>query len=83
MISYTPQGTCSRKITFEIHEGNLTNVSFYNGCPGNLQAISKLVEGMPTDKVVHLLKGIDCNGRGTSCADQLAQAIEKTVKDSK
>jgi hypothetical protein len=24
--------------------------------------------------------GIDCNGRGTACADQLAQAIHAAIK---
>lgn len=27
------------------------------------------------DEVIDLLKGIDCRGRGTSCPDQLAQAL--------
>ena len=46
MISYTTSGTCSKIINFEIIDGKLHNVSFVGGCPGNLQAIGKLVEGM-------------------------------------
>ena len=44
--SYTPQGVCSRKITFALDEaGKLHDVKFTGGCPGNLLAIGKLVEG--------------------------------------
>ena len=53
------------------------NVRFTGGCNGNLKAISALVEGMPKDKVIEILKGIDCRGKGTSCGDQLARALEE------
>ena len=33
-------------IHFEIEDGKLTNVEYTGGCNGNLQGISKLVEGM-------------------------------------
>ncbi|MDO4178187.1 MAG: TIGR03905 family TSCPD domain-containing protein [Phascolarctobacterium sp.] len=75
MISYAPQGVCSRKITFDIVDGKLHNVQFLGGCPGNLLAIGKLVEGKDAKEIADTLLGNDCGGRGTSCADQLAQAI--------
>ena len=34
-------------------------------------------------EVAAILKGNDCNGRGTSCADQLAQAIELALEEEK
>ncbi|MBQ8919476.1 MAG: TIGR03905 family TSCPD domain-containing protein [Acidaminococcaceae bacterium] len=75
--SYAPKGVCSRGITFDMDEqGKLHNVAFAGGCPGNLQAISKLVEGADARHVAELLRHNDCGGRGTSCADQLAIAIE-------
>lgn len=74
MISYNTQGTCARRITFEIVDGKLHNVNFENGCPGNLRAISKLVEGKDAREVAELLAGNQCRG-GTSCADQLSKAI--------
>ncbi|MBQ8300660.1 MAG: TSCPD domain-containing protein, partial [Clostridia bacterium] len=40
------------------------------------QGISALVEGMKVDDVISRLKGTNCNGRGTSCPDQLARALE-------
>ena len=76
MFEYSPQGVCSRKINFDIVDGKLHNVRFTGGCPGNLIAISKLVEGKDAKEVASLLEGNQCGMRGTSCADQLAKAIK-------
>ena len=46
------------------------------GCQGNTKGLASLVEGMDADEVISRLEGIDCNGRGTSCPDQLAQALK-------
>ena len=76
MFEYAPQGVCSRKINFDIIDGKLHNVRFTGGCPGNLIAISKLVEGKDAKEVATLMEGNQCGMRGTSCADQLAKAIK-------
>ena len=76
MFEYTTQGTCSKKITFEVDgENKLRNVQFTYGCHGNLQGIAKLVEGRTLDEVEPLLSGIRCGMKSTSCPDQLARAI--------
>ena len=77
--AYTPQGVCSRQIAFDIEDGKLHNVSFVGGCSGNLKAIGKLLEGADARDTAHLLKGDLCGVRGTSCADQLALAIEAAL----
>ena len=79
MFSYATKGVCSRKITFDIVDGKLHNVQFEGGCSGNLLAISKLVEGKDALEIAELLAGNDCRGRGTSCADQLSQAIKANI----
>lgn len=79
MYSFTPSGVCSRKINFDVVNNKLTNVSFTGGCNGNLQGISKLVEGMDVKEAAKKLRGIDCGGKGTSCPDQFAKAIESLV----
>ena len=79
---YTPRGVCSRQISFDIEDGKLHSVSFEGGCNGNLKAIGKLLEGQSAEDAVRILKGNDCNGRGTSCADQLAKAIEKALAEN-
>jgi len=77
--SYIPQDVCPSEIHFEINKGILTHVHFEGGCDGNLQALSILIEGMKVEDVIAKLKGIDCEGRGTSCADQLSKALEKAI----
>lgn len=78
---YITKGVCSRKIDFDIDNGVVTNVKFTGGCNGNTQGICKLVEGMKAEDVIERLKGLNCNGRGTSCPDQLATAIEKSINE--
>lgn len=80
MYTYKTKGTCSSKIDFDISDNKLTNVKFTGGCNGNLQGISKLVEGMDVNEVIKKLKGIKCGYKSTSCPDQLASAIEEIVK---
>ncbi|MDE7162179.1 MAG: TIGR03905 family TSCPD domain-containing protein [Anaeroplasmataceae bacterium] len=78
--NYETKGTCSKKITFELDDqGNLHNVCFAGGCNGNLKAIAKLVEGKPASEVAKILEGNTCGPRATSCADQLAKAIEEAT----
>ncbi len=80
-ITYIPKGVCSRQITIEYDEDTKTieSVSFVGGCNGNLKGIGALVKGMKIDDVIDRIEGTDCRGRGTSCPDQLAQAL-KTIK---
>ena len=80
-FSYTPRGVCSAKIDFEIENGIVKNLVFTRGCNGNTQGISRLVEGMNVDDVINRLKGTDCGGRGTSCPDQLARALENAKNE--
>jgi uncharacterized protein (TIGR03905 family) len=78
--AFTPKDVCSKKIKFTLEDGKLYNISFMGGCPGNLSAISKLLEGADAKWTIERLKGNDCAGRGTSCADQLSIAIEKALE---
>ena len=79
-MEFIPSGVCARKISFEIKDGKLYNVSFVGGCNGNLKAISKLVEGMEVEKVLSILKGNTCGYKPTSCADQLCRGIEEALR---
>ena len=63
--SFTPQGVCAKRITFAIgDDGKLHDVHFVGGCPGNLSAIGKLLEGADPQSTADLLQGNDCRGRG-------------------
>ncbi len=81
-MNYKTHGTCSREINFEVNNGLLHNVSFVGGCNGNLQGISSLVEGMDVHEAISKLENINCNGKGTSCPDQLAKAIKKYLEEN-
>lgn len=75
MFTYFTSGTCSRQIIFEVDEDNkLHGVKFIGGCSGNLQGVSRLVEGKNIDEVEALLAGVKCRNN-TSCPDQLSKAI--------
>lgn len=83
-FNYQTQGVCSTCIDFELeNDGTVKNVAYTGGCNGNLKAISKLVDGMPADKVIEILKGNTCGLKKTSCADQLALALEEAKKQIK
>lgn len=74
---YKTIGVCSKNIVIEIEDDIIKSVDFQGGCDGNLQGISTLVAGMKIKDVIEKLRGINCNGRGTSCPDQLAKALEE------
>ena len=79
MIEYKTKGTCAKKLQFELRENRVYSVSFEGGCEGNLKAMSILVEGMSTEELLKKLKGLRCGKKSTSCADQLATAIERAA----
>lgn len=75
-ISYKPKGVCSRMMMIETEDGIIRHVEVVGGCDGNLQGISRLVEGMGVSEAIKRLEGIRCGGKPTSCPDQLAQALK-------
>jgi uncharacterized protein (TIGR03905 family) len=77
MYEYRSSGTCSTRIHFDIRDNRVYDVSFENGCNGNLKALAVLAEGMEAAELIKKLKGIQCKTRGTSCGDQFARALEK------
>ena len=79
-FEYRTKGTCSQRIIFEINDGIVTNVQFLGGCNGNLQGISKLVDGMKVEEVIEKIEGIHCGMKPTSCPDQLARALKEATK---
>lgn len=81
--SYNTTNTCAKVIEFDLNDNVVTNVKFFGGCPGNLQAIPKLVEGMTVEEIENKISGINCGGRGTSCADQLSKAVREALESQK
>lgn len=77
---YKTQGTCSKEIAIEVENGTIADVQFLGGCSGNLQGIGRLVKGMPMDEVIRRLEGVQCGMKGTSCPDQLSQALKAIIE---
>jgi len=81
--NYVSEHTCSQLISLDLDGDVVMNISFMGGCNGNLQGISKLVEGMTVDKIEEKLQGIKCGRKPTSCPDQLAKAVRKAYEAQK
>ena len=74
---YWTQNTCAKKISFDLDGDVVRNIKFLGGCDGNLQGISRLVEGMEASEIETRCTGIRCGLKSTSCPDQLAQALKQ------
>ena len=79
IMRYKTKGTCSSFIDIEMDGDIIKSVAFTGGCNGNLQGISRLVEGMHAKDAISRLRGIRCGFKPTSCPDQLAVALESMV----
>ena len=64
-------------LKLKVEEGVIRSIRIQGGCDGNLQGISRLVEGMEVSEAIRRLDGIRCGGKPTSCPDQLAQALKQ------
>lgn len=83
IYTYDTKGTCSRQIIIDVENGIVNDVKFIGGCSGNTQGIASLVKNMKIEDVIQKCKGIDCAGKGTSCPDQLAKAMEEIISVTK
>ena len=81
---YQTKNTCSKQIRFDLNDDIVTNVEFLGGgCPGNLKAIPRLVEGMTVSEIQNKLSDVICGFKGTSCAAELAKAVKEAYEKSK
>ena len=60
-ITYTPQGGVCSKLMVIDAK----------------EGMCALLKGMRIEDAIGRLSGIDCHGRGTSCPDQMAQALKQ------
>lgn len=81
MPTFKTRGVCSRSITFSVTlDGLVHGVNFEGGCHGNLQGLSKMIEGCEAWEVVARLEGIRCEQKSTSCPDQLASCLREYLE---
>lgn len=74
---YKTKGTCSTQIKVDLDGNVIKSVEFTGGCNGNLNGISKIVEGMTVEDIVSKFSGIKCGSKSTSCPDQLSLAVKE------
>ena len=79
-FSYIPQGVCSTRIDLDIEDGVVRRCVFADGCEGNSQGVSRLVEGRDVYELIPLLKDITCEGH-SSCPAQLAVALQRYLDE--
>jgi len=75
VVTYEPQGVCSKLMKIKIKDDVVEDAEITGGCPGNLMGLKILIKGMKVGDIISKLKGIPCGGRGTSCPDQLSKAL--------
>ena len=81
-VTFYPQGVCSVQIDYDLDDQmRIHNLQYVRGCNGNLKAIGRLVENADAATIADLLRGNDCNGKGTSCADQLSKSLDQELKN--
>ena len=82
--TYRTKGVCSREMRLELDDDHtIRRVEVIGGCNGNLQGISRLVEGMKAEDAIARMRGIRCGLKDTSCPDQLAIALTEALAQAK
>ena len=79
-FTYRPRGVCSQLMEIEVEGDRIKHVKVTGGCSGNLQGISRLVEGMEIREDISRMEGIRCGFKPTSCPDQLAKALKQCLE---
>lgn len=74
-FEYKTKNTCAFMISMDLDGDRVYNVKFRGGCNGNLQGVSRLVDGKTVDEISDTLAGIRCGFKPTSCPDQLSLAV--------
>ena len=77
---YQTKGTCSEQIHIEINNNLIQKVKFVKGCPGLTQALERMLIGVEVEEAIQRLDGIQCLDKGTSCPDQLANALKQYME---
>ncbi len=80
-ISYKTKGVCSRAIEIDLEGDVIQSVTFVGGCAGNTKGVAALAVGLTTEEAISRLSGIQCGLKGTSCPDQLAQALRTALEE--
>ena len=83
MYTFYPQGVCSQMMEIELDGDVIKEVIVTGGCHGNLQGISRLIQGMKVEDAIARMEGIKCGFKPTSCPDQMSKALREALEASK
>ena len=73
-------GVCSKSTTVELSDnGTIETVTVTSGCAGNLTGLCRLLSGMPAQKALNALSGVECEGRGNSCPHQISLCLAEAL----
>ena len=79
-FSFPNVGTCSRQTNIVLNDDHtIESVEVIGGCNGNLKGISRLLKGMKAEDAIARMEGTTCGPRPTSCPDQIAKNLVKSV----
>ena len=79
-FTYQNKGVCSRSTEIELNpDHTIASVKIVGGCNGNLKGISSLLVGMKAEDAIARMQGTQCNGKATSCPDQIAHALQAAL----
>ena len=82
ITEYINRGVCSRKTVVDLSDdGIIRDIKIIGGCSGNTQGLMSLLKGMHAKDAIERMRGIDCNGRGTSCPDQVSMALMQALEN--
>lgn len=73
---------CSESITFDYVDGRVYHIKIKGGCIGSNMSLCRLADGLSAEEIIARCAGINCNGTGTSCPDQLATAVQRCLSTS-
>ena len=82
IYNYRTKGVCSKEMHIELNDDHtIKHVEVIGGCNGNLQGISRLVEGMKAEDAIERMEGTTCGPRPTSCPDQIEKNLKKALAE--
>lgn len=76
-ITRRPDGICAKLIAINIEHNRIKEVTIQGKCCGASKAICKLLIGKTAERAIELLEGIKCLSMDSSCADQIAKALQQ------
>lgn len=77
---YFPNGICAKRIRVELENDIIKEIHLAGCCDGQMNMLKRVCIGRKAEEIITLLKGNECQNRGTSCANELALCIEKELK---